>query len=121
MKPYYQWISQEEKHTFQHGPGVGVHNIFLQNWINFGLLGLLGFLIWVGTLVVQILGVLRQGSITLKRNAQLLGFMAGLIGNLVASVFENNFRGGEVQTAIILVMGLSLLLLNKREVTTLPV
>jgi len=113
MKPYYQRISQEEKHTFQHGPGVGVHNIYLQNWIDFGLLGLLGYLILFGTLVVQIMSALRQGSITLKRNAQLMGFMAGLIGILVAGTFENNFRDGEVQTVILTVMGLSLLLLDQ--------
>lgn len=115
MKPYYHRIAKKEEHEFQHEPGVGVHNIYLQNWIDFGLLGLLGYLIWWGTLLVQIGLALRQGSISLQKNSQLLGFLAGLIGIMVAGVFENNFRDGEVQTVILLVMGLSLLLLDKNK------
>jgi O-antigen ligase len=115
MVPYYTRISKKEKHRFQHPPSVGVHNIYLQNWIDFGLLGLLGYLIWWGTLLIQILSTLRQGSITLKENAQLSGIMGGLIGIMVAGFFENNFRDGEVQTTILMVMGLTLVLLDKRH------
>ena len=115
MEPYYTRISKKEKHRFQHPPTVGVHNIYLQNWIDFGLLGMLGYLIWWGTLLIQILSTLRQGSITLKRNAQLSGFLAGLTGIMIAGFFENNFRDGEVQTTILMVMGLTLVLLDKRH------
>ncbi|MBT3226335.1 MAG: O-antigen ligase family protein [Deltaproteobacteria bacterium] len=115
MEPYYVRITNKEKHQFQHRPTVGVHNIYLQNWIDFGLLGMLGYLIWWGTLFVQILSALRQGSKSLKVNAQLSGCLAGLCGIMVAGFFENNFRDGEVQITILLVMGLSLVLLDKHK------
>ncbi|MFH2129228.1 MAG: O-antigen ligase family protein [bacterium] len=115
MEPYYRRIARQENHQFQHPPSVGSHNIYLQNWIDFGLLGLLGYLVWWGTLLVQILLTLRQGSIRMQTNAQLSGFLAGLAGVMVAGVFENNFRDGEVQTAILLVMGLSLVLLDRHR------
>jgi len=112
MDPYYDRIKRMKRHKFQHPPTVGVHNIYLQNWIDFGLLGMLGYLVWWGTLLIQILFALRQGPITLKRNAQLAGILASLVGIMVAGVFENNFRDGEVQTAILVAMGLALVLLN---------
>jgi hypothetical protein len=41
--------------------------------------------------------------------------MAGAAGLMVAGVFENNFRDGEVQTCLLMLMGLSLRQMHKSK------
>ncbi len=116
MLPYYRAIAEKEKHQYQHHPDVGVHNIYLQNWIDFGFLGLVGYLIWWLTLLVEIIIVLRNKSIRRsKENALLLGILAGLSGIMFAGFFERNFWDGEVQTTIFVAQGLALALLYKKK------
>lgn len=114
LQPYYDQLRRKEGHHFQHQAHVGVHNIYLQNWVDFGFLGMLGYLIWWGTLLAQILKALQRGDVKEKPTALLVGCLAGLTGVMVAGVFENNFRDGEVQTTILVVMGLALVMLGRQ-------
>jgi hypothetical protein len=45
----------------------------------------------------------------------LAGLFAGFIGIMAAGFFENNFRDGEVQTAILTAMGIALALIHKKR------
>jgi len=118
MQPYYQRIVEQYRHEFQHPPRVGVHNIYLQNWIDFGLLGFLGHLIWWLGLLGMIALRLRRYPGRTTENTFLIGCLAGLVGIMVAGFFENNVRDGEVQTTIFVVMGIALVLLKKDKATT---
>jgi O-antigen ligase len=90
------------------GPSAGVHNIYLQTWLNYGFFGLLAYLgIWV-VFFLKSLRASRRASRFGYENAVLWGVMAGAAGLMVAGVFENNFRDGEVQTCLLMLMGLSL-------------
>ncbi len=115
MEPYYKKIAKENNHNFQHAPSVGVHNIYLQNWIDFGILGFLGFLLMFLTVILAI-GT-KVDRITIRKStdhAILLGIMAGLCGNLASGFFENNFRDGEVQVLILTLFGIAMTLLKKK-------
>lgn len=114
--PYYHEIAKREGHHFQHHPSVGLHNLYLQTWMDFGLIGILGYLAWWFTLFAQIINRLRKKTTewTLE-NSLLLGSLAGLAGSMVAASFENNFRDGEVQTIILVTMGIALTCLRKKE------
>jgi O-antigen ligase len=114
MVPYYQKIAKQYNHQFQHHPKVGVHNIYLQTWIDFGILGLIGYLgIWfslLGSISKRLLSASMQES---SNNFLLLGLLGGFVGSMVAGFFENNFRDGEVQSIILTCMGLALILIKK--------
>lgn len=114
LQPYYDKIAKKEKHTFQHPASVGVHNIYLQNWIDFGIVGLIGYLAWWLILIGEIIHVLKKYPDNRDNTKSLLtGICAGLIAIMIAGIFENNFRDGEVQTVILTLMGLSLALMYK--------
>ena len=116
IKPYYLKIAKKEKHRFQHEPGVGLHNIYIQTWVDFGMLGLMGFLFMYLSLIKGIESRLNYLNVRKSNeNAILLGIMAGVCGNLVAGFFENNFRDGEVQIMIFVAMGLALSILQKMK------
>lgn len=112
MRPYYQTIEKENKHLFQHDPGVGVHNIYLQTWVEYGLLGLIGFLsIWGIYFTQIILALLRNSRLSQSERLLLIGNFSGMIGICVAGLFENNFRDAEVQVAILTSVGITLVLI----------
>jgi len=116
MLPYYKEIEKQEKAKFQHQPGTGVHNIYIQNWINFGLVGLAGYLLWWLALLYKIALEIKKPSILGSGDKTiLLGILAGLIGSMFAGFFENNFRDGEVQITILVLMGIGLSLLDRAE------
>ena len=121
MEPYYRRIAESNRHTFQHKPQVGLHNIYLQNWVDFGIAGLLGFL-WIYLSVIgAILSRIRRATVVKSMDHALqMGIMAGLCGNLVSGFFENNFRDGEVQTLILTLMGIALILWKKTNPATRP-
>jgi len=114
LQIHYDAVSRKYQHEFQHPARVGVHNLYLQNWVDFGLLGMAGYLAWWLTLIAQILSSLKQGPLSGRRNTTLLGCLAGFAGIMVAGFFENNFRDGEVQVAILLAMGLALVMLERK-------
>ena len=102
-KPY-----EAAGHTFLNGPGVGLHNLYLQTWLSYGLVGLLSFLgIWVLFFAKAFRAILRSERFTFS-NAVLWGTVAGIVGHLTAANFENNFHDGEVQTIVLIMMGLGL-------------
>jgi len=43
----------------------------------------------------------------------LIGTLAGMGGSMVAGIFENNFRDGEAQSTIFVLMGLAIALTVK--------
>ena len=116
IKPYYLEIAKNEKHQFQHEPGVGLHNIYIQTWVDFGILGLLGLLVMYLSLIQGIRSRINYNNVRKSNeNAILLGIVAGLCGNMVSGFFENNFRDGEVQIMIFVAMGLALSILQKMK------
>jgi O-antigen ligase len=121
LQPYYDRIAEQHRHEFQHSARVGVHNIYLQNWLDFGLIGLLGHLLWWFALLAAIGRHLWRYPERHSDNRYLIGCLAGLAGIMTAGFFENNIRDGEVQTTIFVVMGLALILLKKKpSVATSP-
>lgn len=102
-KPY-----EAAGHRFLNGPGVGLHNLYLQTWLSYGLIGLVSFAsIWLLFFARAIRAIIRSERFTFS-NAVLWGTMAGLVGHLTAANFENNFHDGEVQTIVLMMMGLAL-------------
>jgi O-antigen ligase len=120
MQPYYDKVAAKQKRNYQHKAHVGVHNIYLQNWIDFGLLGLIGFLSWWLLLIGNLIITLRHKPVFGDDLESLsIGLVAAFTGILVAGFFENNFRDGEVQTAILTAMGLGLALIYKKKTAVL--
>lgn len=116
MQPYYDQISKEEGHIFFHPAKTGVHNIYLQTWVNFGLLGILGYLFWWFSIIFHIIRRLIKGAIYQSQSSTwLLGLLAGFSGCMLAGVFENNFRDAEVQVVIFTFMGLAIFLLKNGQ------
>ncbi|MCP4295537.1 MAG: O-antigen ligase family protein [Proteobacteria bacterium] len=119
MLPYYDKVSATEKHKFQHHPKIGLHNIYLQTWIDFGLAGLAGYLlIWLSLLIAICRKLILEGFSHSVGNTLLLGLLGGFSGSMLAGFFENNFRDGEVQATILTFMGLALILLRRSDQQT---
>lgn len=115
VMPAYREPFEQAGHNFMNGPSAGVHNIYLQTWLNYGLFGLLAYLsIWV-VFFLKSLRASRRARRFGYESAVLWGVMAGAAGLMVAGVFENNFRDGEVQTCLLLLMGLSLRQMHKSK------
>ncbi len=116
MQQYYLKLVKTKGHRFQHHSSVGVHNIYLQNWVDFGLLGLLGYLIWwLALLWKSVSSIYKVSMADTALNSLLIGISAGLVGVMVSGFFENNFRDGEVQTTILTLMGVSLAVIYKKK------
>ncbi len=113
---YYNELAKQKNHKFLHSAEVGVHNIYLQNWVDFGLVGILGYLFWWLILLFEILLAIKTVSPAPKGiDSILTGLLAGFIGIMIAGIFENNFRDGEVQTAIFTAMGIALALIYQKR------
>ena len=120
-QPYYDKLSKEKNHRFQHPTSVGVHNIYLQTWVDFGLIGIIGYLFWWLVLLFAVIKAIKSKLPNVNgSNAWLTGLFGGFIGIMVAGVFENNFRDGEVQTVIFTAMGLAMALIHQKRCATQP-
>lgn len=120
MQPYYDKVARQQNHRFQHKATTGVHNIYLQTWINFGIFGLFGYLIWWLSIIIHIIFRLAKTSVyTSRENGWLLGLLAGFTGSMAAGFFENNFRDAEVQVVILTFMGLAVFLLQNGQKNSL--
>lgn len=109
MQRYYDRFEARENYTFKHRAETGVHNIYIQNWINFGILGLFGYLFWWFSLLKGCVIAFRaQPPAGRGLESLLSGLIGGFSGILFAGIFENNFRDGEVQTTILTLMGIAL-------------
>lgn len=116
VQPYYDKISEEENFIFPYPAKTGVHNIYLQTWVNFGIFGLLAYLFWWFSIIVHIVTHIRKKNILSSQSRTwLLGLLAGFSGSMLAGVFENNFRDAEVQTVILAFMGLAIFLLQNGQ------
>ena len=106
MPEYRKMISENTGHRFQNKASTGVHNIYLQTWINYGFFGMLGYM---GILVIFLSqttrALLRTNNFTFE-NSILWAGISGVCGFMVAGFFENNFRDGEVQAMLMILMGL---------------
>ena len=108
MPKYRKRISEISGHQFSNKAGIGVHNIYLQTWVNYGFFGILGYIGIFGIFFLQTTrAILRTNKFTFE-NSILWAGVSGVCGFLVAGFFENNFRDGEVQAMLLILMGLCL-------------
>ena len=106
MPEYRKRISKITGHRFHNNASTGVHNIYIQTWVNYGFFGLLGYL---GILAIFFLQTTRELFRTKEftfENSILWAGISGVCGFMVAGLFENNFRDGEVQAMLLILMGL---------------
>lgn len=109
MPPYRQIVATKRQHTFINRASAGVHNIYLQTWLNFGMVGLLCYLWFWGTLLFWTIRWLRQAKDQFPfEKALLWGMLASFVGYLLASFFENSFRDGEIETLLFALLGWTL-------------
>ena len=108
MPVYRELITERTGHRFYNSASTGVHNIYLQTWINYGLIGFLAYLSILFIFLGQSISTLFQTTRFSYENSILWGSIAGVCGFMVAGFFENNFRDGEVQVMLLILMGLSL-------------
>jgi len=109
IMPFYRGnISKRTGHKFNNNAGTGVHNIYLQTWINYGLFGFLGYLSIFTIFFWQSIFALFKTIPYSYENSILWSGIAGVSGFMVAGFFENNFRDGEVQAMLMIMIGLSL-------------
>ena len=108
MPAYRELITERTGHRFNNNAGTGVHNIYIQTGINYGLLGFLGYLSILFIFLGQSIRTLFQTTRFSYENSILWGAIAGVSGFMVAGFFENNFRDGEVQAMLLILVGLGL-------------
>ncbi len=116
MPQYREPLTQEYKHRFFNKASAGVHNLYLQTWLNYGVFGLLAYLGILGGVLFACVRALQIHAASSWSGSVLWGTIAGVCGFMTGSLFENNFRDGEVQTAFLLLMGLALHQLRKISV-----
>ncbi len=87
---------------FHHGL---THNIYLKYLTKYGIVGLLGFLLfWASILRLNIRKISR---------ADIKILTSGYIGFLSAGFFENNFTDAEVKFVLMFIIGVNYLLINQ--------
>ncbi len=109
MPQYRKPITQETGHQFFNSASAGVHNIYLQTWVNLGIFGLLSYLLIWGVFFRTIRQTLKKGNVASGYyHSVIWGGFAGIFGFLIAGIFENNFRDSEVQTVLFMILALVL-------------
>lgn len=113
MPRYRDPITERTGHVFFNRASTGIHNLYLQTWLNTGIFGLLSYLgIWAVFFYLSLKTLKQFGSPGQFSASLLWGGMAAIAGIMTAGIFENNFRDGEVQIAVLLIVGLSLYAIN---------
>ena len=115
MPVYREKISERTGHRFYNSAGTGIHNIYLQTWINYGLFGFLGYLSILIIFFWQSILTLYRTTPYSFENSILWAGIAGVSGFMVAGFFENNFRDGEVQAMLMILIGLNLHQIQKMK------
>ena len=106
MPEYRKKISKITGHRFHNKASTGVHNIYIQTWLNYGFFGMLAYLgIFLIFFLQTFRGLLKTNNFTFE-NSILWAGISGVCGFMVAGLFENNFRDGEVQAMLMILMGL---------------
>ncbi|TCK06531.1 O-antigen ligase family protein [Phorcysia thermohydrogeniphila] len=85
------------------------HNLYLKFLTKYGIVGLIGYLIFWG--YVFAFNLLKLKSV--KEPLLVKAFLAGYTGFLIASFFENNFTDAEVQFTLFFILGLNFALLEE--------
>ncbi len=115
MPEYRKRISKITGHRFHNKASTGVHNIYIQTWLNYGFFGMLAYLgIFVIFFLQTFRGLLKTNNFTFE-NSILWAGISGVCGFMVAGLFENNFRDGEVQAMLMILMGLCFNQIQKRK------
>ena len=118
----YQLIERNTGHIFDNDSVVGVHNIYLQFWVDYGILGLSGLLVLlIGSIYLgvryfhQVSKLPNQTSASSIRANLALGIASALVAIMVVGWFENFLRSGMQKVTIWLWLGLlySFLLYHK--------
>ena len=108
-------ISKNTGHKFHNNASTGVHYIYIQTWLNYGFFGMLGYLGILGIFFLQTTRtLLRTNSFSFENSILWAGF-SGVCGFMVAGLFENNFRDGEVQAMLLILMGLCFNQIQKQK------
>ena len=109
MPRYRKPIIVKTGHQFFNSAGAGVHNIYLQTWLNLGIFGLLSYLLVWGLFFREVWPTLRKNNSPLGYHQSIIwGGFSGIFGFLIAGIFENNFRDSEVQTVLFMILALIL-------------
>jgi len=87
------------------------HNLYLKFLTKYGIVGLIGYLLFWGYIFAFNVAKLKS----IKEPLLIKAFLAGYAGFLVASFFENNFTDAEVQFALFFIIGTNLALVEGRE------
>jgi len=114
IMPFYrEKITKRTGHIFWTKASTGVHNIYLQTWINYGFIGFFGYLSIFVIFLIQCISAISKTTKFSYENCIIWAGISGVTGFMVAGFFENNFRDGEVQSILFILMGLSLLQIQK--------
>jgi O-antigen ligase len=109
FEPYRQRVGAEHGVTFSVLAAAGPHDVYIQVAMVLGLLGLAAYLWLWGTQIAWCIVWLRRAGDRLPFERGLLwGALGGMAGTMVAGVFENNFFDKEVETMMLMLMGLAL-------------
>ncbi|MBI4081706.1 MAG: O-antigen ligase family protein [Candidatus Lambdaproteobacteria bacterium] len=109
FEPYRRRVAAERGGTYTVRAGAGAHNVYIQVPMELGLLGLAAYLwLWGAQIAWCIVWLRRAGDRLPFERALLWGALGGMAGSMVAGVFENNFFDKEVQTMMLMLMGLAL-------------
>lgn len=86
--------------------GMEAHNIYIKFLTKYGVIGLLGFLLFWGY-------IFKRNFHLLRINSEVASiFIAGYAGFLLAGFFENNFTDAEVQILLYFILGINMFLVD---------
>ncbi len=119
FEPYRKIVSRKYGgYVFTVDAQAGVHNIYLQMIFNLGWLGLAAYLgCWAAVFAWSVRWLRRAPPF---EAALLRGCIAGLAGSMVAGMFENNALDGEVETLILMLMGVAMVVGLRLRRSALP-
>lgn len=108
LAAYRNSVATESGHIFFNSLRSGVHNLYLQQWLSLGVVGLtvyLGLAFLILNKLCRVLWIHRgENNIFISL---IWGATAGLLGFMTAGFFENNFYDVEVQTMLLMMLGLA--------------
>ncbi|MDH4249520.1 MAG: hypothetical protein OEW39_17070, partial [Deltaproteobacteria bacterium] len=108
--PAYRYtIAKQRNFTFEVDIATHMHNVYLQVIFELGIFGLSAYLLWLGAVLYWIrLSLLLAKDPHSFESRLLYGSAGGLGGIMIAAFFENNFFDSEVQTLMLILIGLAL-------------
>ena len=106
---YRKEVSKRRNFAFFVDIATHMHNVYIQLVFEMGIFGLIAYLLWLGAVFHwnRLSLQLAQNQFTFERGL-IQGASAGLAGIMAEGFFENSFFDAEVQTMILLLIGLCL-------------